>query len=553
MPDLVDQYGRPIERGVLTQQIAGPSITGVRSPLTGYPADGLNPRRLANMLREADQGEPLRYMELAEQIEERDLHYAGVLGTRKRSVGQLPVTIDAASDDASHLAHADAIRDWLTRDELADEIFDMLDAIGKGWSFTEIVWDTSEGQWRPKSLEWRDPRWFRPAREDGVTPLLRGDQGEDLPLPPFKFIVTRIRAKSGLPVRSGLARLATWSWMFKAFTLRDWAIFSQTFGQPVRIGKYPAGATQDDKDTLYRAVANIAGDCAAIMPESMQIEFVESANVSSSIDLYEKRADWLDRQISKAVLGQTATTDAEVGGLGSGKEHRQVQEDIERADAKALAAILNRDLIRPWVDLEFGPQDKYPKLKIGREEEEDVAQIIDGITKLVPMGLRVQKSWANDLLGIPDPDPQAELLAAPAARAPELPASALPPPDGPRAPPKFLNDQRGLKNAFERVRPAGGPARRGLPALQAQNPSEIGGDAVDRLADQAETVAAPGADALIDAVRRLVGSADSLEEVRDGLLALDPQMPAEQLASYMRLALVMAELAGRADVAEAGA
>jgi phage gp29-like protein len=77
-----------------------------------------------------------------------------------------------------------------------------------------------------------------------------------------------IRAKSGLPIRSGIARLATWSWMFKAFTQRDWAIFTQTFGQPVRVGKYPAGATEEDKDTLFRAVANIAGDCAAIIPES---------------------------------------------------------------------------------------------------------------------------------------------------------------------------------------------------------------------------------------------------------------------------------------------
>ena len=51
----------------------------------------------------------------------------------------------------------------------------------------------------------------------------------------------------------------------------------------------------------------------------------------------------------------------------SGKEHRQVQEDIERADAKALSAIINRDLIRCWIDLEYGSQKKYPRLRIGRE------------------------------------------------------------------------------------------------------------------------------------------------------------------------------------------
>jgi phage gp29-like protein len=150
----------------------------------------------------------------------------------------------------------------LKRDELQDELFDILDAIGKGISFAEIVWDTSEGAWRPAKLEWRDPRWFRFAREDGVTPMLRTNEG-DRPLPAFKFIRAVMKAKSGLPVRSGIARVATWSWLFKAYTQRDWAIFTQNYGQPIRVGKYPAGATEKDKDTLFRAVANIAGDCAA--------------------------------------------------------------------------------------------------------------------------------------------------------------------------------------------------------------------------------------------------------------------------------------------------
>ncbi len=511
-PILYGPDGQPIERAVLTAEIAGPTLSGVRSPLTGYPGDGLNPRRLAALLREADQGEPLRYLELAEQIEERDLHYAGVLGTRKRSVAQLEIQVDAASDKADDVARADMVRTWLTRDELQDEIFDILDAVGKGVSFTEIIWDSSEGQWRPSRLEWRDPRWFRFDRQDGRTPLLRVDAGYGDPLPPFKFITAVIRAKSGLPIRSGLARLATWSWMFKAFTLRDWAIFTQTFGQPIRLGKYQAGATEADKDTLFRAVANIAGDCAAIIPEGMSIEFVESKTTSSSLDLYQKRADWLDHQISKAVLGQTTTTDAISGGHAVAQEHRQVQEDIERADGRALSAILNRDLVRPWIDLEEGPQKAYPRLRIGRLQEADVQQTVDGIVSLVPYGLRVQKSWANDLLGIPDPDPKAELLTPPAASLP--------------------------------------PAPFAQPSLNAASTARAEDDFIDRLASSAERVAQPGADALIETVRQLVERSASLQAVRDGLLKLKPDMPEERLAGLMQLALAMAELAGRADIAD---
>ena len=158
--------------------------------------------------------------------------------------------------------------------------------------------------------------------------------------------------------------------MYKMFTQRDWAIFTQNYGQPIRVGRFSPQATEEQQETLYRAVANIAGDCGAIIPENMRIDFIVSGNLGAAAGLYKERADWLDQQISKAVSGHTATTDAVAGGLGSGKEHRAVQKDIETADAKALAAILNRDLIRPWMQLNFGPLKRHPRLKIEQPEQE---------------------------------------------------------------------------------------------------------------------------------------------------------------------------------------
>ncbi len=84
----------------------------------------------------------------------------------------------------------------------------------------------------PTDLAWRDPRWFRLDRTDLSTPLLlRQEKGlEPLQLPMRKFIVHRHPTKSGLPLRSGLARLAAWAWMFKNFTVRDWQIFVTVYG-----------------------------------------------------------------------------------------------------------------------------------------------------------------------------------------------------------------------------------------------------------------------------------------------------------------------------------
>lgn len=521
---LVDQHGRPIAKKTLLSEVAGPTTTGVRSPMTGYPGDGLNPVRLAHTLREADEGDPLRYLELAETVEERDLHYLGVLGTRRRSVSQLDVSIEAASESAAHVKQAEMLRTWLQRDELADELFDMLDAIGKGFSFTEIIWDTSEGQWLPKRLDYRDPRWFRFAREDGRTPLIRSDGG-DIALPPGKFISAVMRAKSGLPVRSGLARVVAWAWMFKAFTQRDWAIFTQTYGQPIRIGKYGPNADRSEKDTLFRAVANIAGDCAAIIPESMVIEFIESKSVAASTDLYRVRSDWLDQQVSKAVLGQTATTDAIAGGHAVGREHRLVQEDIERADAKALSAILNRDLVRIWIDLEFGPQEIYPRLKIGREEETDVKLVVESVERLVPLGLKVPIKWMADLIGAPEArDGEAVLEMA------EPPAPPTAGPAGARQPTKKTGAQK--------------------PALHSANPQppKLPPDPVDAVTLRAERMASVALDAMIDRIRALVDGADTLDGLRARLAAMTGETEEADLAVSLRQALAFVELTGRSDV-----
>ena len=515
---LTDQYGQPIEKKLLTEEIAGPSITGVRSPITGYPADGLNPQRLASILREADRGDPLRYLELAETIEERDLHYVGVLGTRRRSVAQLDISVDAASDGSRDVEIADMVRDWLLRDELQDELFHILDAIGKGYSFTEIVWDTSEGQWQPERLEWRDPRWFRPARRDLTTPTMIGDNGQEVELPAFKFIRAEIKAKSGLSVRSGLARIASWAWMFKAFTQRDWAIFTQTYGQPIRIGKYGAGATKDDRDTLYRAVANIAADCAAIMPDSMSLEFAEAKNLGTGHSNYKERADWLDQQVSKGVLGQTATTDSLTGGLGSGKEHRQVQEDIETSDSKSLSAIINRDLIRPWVMLEYGPQKRYPRVRIARPESEDLVSFTSALTPFIDRGMRVQTSEIRDKFGLSDPAPDAEVLTAP--------RTAMP---GGGLPPNQVSDQ------------TPGPELP-LPALQQQQTGQKRPEEI--IAKAARHAADPAIGGMVERVRGIVSGAGSLEAA---MTALERDLTAdEDLTAAMRQAMLLAWLSGEA-------
>jgi phage gp29-like protein len=533
-PMLLDAYGRPIQRQALTQEVAAATYGGVRSPITGYPGDGLTPTKLAAILREADAGNPLSYLELAETVEERDLHYLGVLGTRRRAVSQIEVTVEAGSDAPEHEAHAQMVRDWLKRDELQEELFDILDAVGKGYSLTEVIYDHTEGQYMPR-LERRDPRWFRFDRHDHTTPLLLGEGGQEEPLAPGKFIYARMQAKSGLPIRSGIARAGLWAYLFKMYTQRDWAIFSQTYGQPVRVGKFASGATDEDKRTLFRAVANIAGDMAAIIPDSMMIEFIESGNVGAGHSMYKERVEFLDMQISKAVLGQTATTDAVTGGLGSGKEHGDVRSDIKSADAKTLAAVLNRDLIRIWVQLEFGPQKVYPRLRIEDPEEENLKALADAIGPLIDRGLEVDMSDMRERFGLPEPKTGAKILR------PQGAGASLP--DQP--PPNW--EIKRNPDVFKRVEAVPAPTT----ALQAEDPvagKKLGVSAEDVLTDRMMLEAAGPFDALLVKIEAMMAAASTLDELRAMLLEGFPGLDATELAGVLAMGLLAANTGGRVAV-----
>lgn len=486
--------GRPIEKRILVEEQAGPTVTGVRPVWSEHPSQGLTPRGLGSILLSAEQGDATSFLELAEDIEEKYWHYRAVIATRKLAVSQLPVTVEAASDDADDVRAADLVRAVIDGDDFDQVLFDALDGLAKGFSVCEIVWETSAREWMPARILHRDPRWFQFDRIDGTTLRLRDGTPDGQPLAPAKYIVHRPKTKSGLPIRGGVARPAAWAWLFQSYTWKDWLSFVETYGQPLRLGRYGPGATETEKQALLRAVRNISADAAAIIPQSMLIEFVKAEGTGASADVYAGLVDRLDQAVSKLVLGQTTTTDAVSGGHAVSQEHRQVQQDIERADGRQLAAVLKRDLIIPLVALNLGPRDRYPTIRIGRPDEEDLRLMLDAVEKGVPLGLKVGMSTFRDKFGIPDPGDDEELLAAPTAPAPPAPAGGAPL----RTPP----------------RTDGRPA---LAAAQAPDQAPAAGDAVDRMVDEllADWVplAAPVIEPLLTAAREATDAADFLERL----------------------------------------
>ena len=411
-----------IHKKELNEQRATPVANSNRDLWSGGLVAGLTPERLAVILNRVRRGEvPAEYLEIAGELEERDAHYRSVLSTRKHAVEGLELYVQAGSDDKEALAVAEAVNeDIISHADSMDLIKNALDALGKGFSVNEIIWDTAGTRWKPETFIYRDPRWFAYDKVTGVLSL-RDVYGMELhPLEPYKFIVHEPNLLSGKQITSGLSFTALFYWLVKTYDVTSWAAFADRFGYPVRLGKYGRKATKEDIATLKRAVAAIGSDVGAVIPDAMAIDIIESKTTAGNSEVYEKIAEWADKQLSKLVLGQTASAEGTPGKLGDSQDQQAVRQDILKADVRQLEQTLNRDLVIPYVNFNFGKQERYPKLRIKYVEPKNVQLIVDSVTKLVPLGFKVKAQEMHALLGLSSPEKDDEVLTAPTAYEPMM-------------------------------------------------------------------------------------------------------------------------------------
>lgn len=207
--------------------------------------------------------------------------------------------------------------------------------------------------------------------------------------------------------------VVSWMYLFKNYDIKDWVSFCEVFGMPLRLGKYDASASEDDKRQLMEAIISLGTDAAGIVPSSTMIEFIES-NKTTSVEIYEKLARYCDEQMSKAILGQTLTSDSGGGSYAQSKTHNDVRHDLTVADAKALAVTIRRDIIRPLVEFNFGEDAELPFFTFDCQEVEDQKETVEIYKTLVcDMGLEIPKGHIYKKFSIPEPEDGEEVLKPP--------------------------------------------------------------------------------------------------------------------------------------------
>ena len=183
--------------------------------------------------------------------------------------------------------------------------------------------------------------------------------------------------------------------------MKFWVVFTEKYGMPHLIGKHPRGATKEETNTLADMLEDMVQDAIAVIPDDSSVE-IQEANKSSSAEIYEKLIDKMNAEISKAILGQTLTT--EIGSTGSyaaANTHMAVRQDIVDSDKKLVESVINQ-LIQWIYEINYSRED-VPKFELYEPEDVDLT-LAQRDKILYDTGVKFTKEYFIKTYGLEDED-----------------------------------------------------------------------------------------------------------------------------------------------------
>ena len=308
-------------------------------------------------------------VKIYDEMEAKDPHLYAAYSTRKLAVSRIPWTIEPASQSKRDLNIRDFVFDAISdcKGAFCEDLYQLLDGIGKGFSCLEIVWqELSSGPWKgkftPRELVFHPQRmWrFKDAKSSSrhVDEVFFQSGLEFKPVPWTKVIHFAFDAQDSLYGRAAF-RTIYWHWWFKKEAWKWWIQFLEKFASPTALGTFPLGSTQKQIDDLLEVLESIQTDSAVVIPDQLQVKFLEAARTGAVS--YRDMSDAVNSEISKALLGGTQTIEeGRRGSYALSRAHSQVRQERVEADGVLLADVIQEQLVKPLVDFNF-VTDSYPQ------------------------------------------------------------------------------------------------------------------------------------------------------------------------------------------------
>lgn len=298
---------------------------------------------------------------------------------------------------------------------------DLLWSMGKAPLFGRRVhlidWQLVDGKYTPSSITNLKNNQFA-FNYNGDLLLRMADNVEGELAPEHRCLLTRHMPDKENPYGIALLSSCFWPWMFKNGGFKFFVKYCERFGKPFPIGKYPAGTTDSQINTLVDTLIQMLEDSVAGIPDDQSIELLTS---SHSGELAQERLIVrCNNEFSKALTSQTAASELQKGSgsRAASETHKGRTDQNALADRQLVADTINQ-LSEMMTTLNFGEHVAPPVFQFVDKKQfnnEDVEYMAKSVA-LVP----IKKSEIYSRLGFTEPSADDDVVYNPA-----IPASAQP-------------------------------------------------------------------------------------------------------------------------------
>ncbi|GAB3194673.1 hypothetical protein GCM10027293_03410 [Pontibacter aydingkolensis] len=192
--------------------------------------------------------------------------------------------------------------------------------------------------------------------------------------------------------------------LYKKMAMAAFAQYTELFGVPIRIGKM--GNNQSSAREMMNMLKNMGTAAYGVFDKDDSIDIHESSGKSGEV--FEQFLAYLDAAISKAIVGQTMTTD-EGGSYSQANVHQNTFYTLIEADARFVEFTINDLLIPRMIEMGF-PLKGYT-FKFDNTEHVSLKDKFEMTDKLLTLGYEVPDIFILDEFGIPATKPK--VTAAP--------------------------------------------------------------------------------------------------------------------------------------------
>lgn len=274
-------------------------------------------------------------------------------------------------------------------------IAQILDAPFYGFSAMEVIWSAVGDRWVPVNVVQKPHEWFVFDMEGKLRFLSRKNPFDGELLPDFKFLVPRHFPTFKNPYGIRILSRTFWPVVFKKGAWKFMGIFLEKYGIPWLIGRAPRGSSREDLDEFLAKLVSMSQNAVAVITEGQEIEGLEmkaSQGGNNGDTIFSICSRDANAEISKAILGQTLTTEiGNKGAYAASQSHQVVRTDFCSMDKKLVSLGFNL-LIRWTCMFNFGSTERLPVFRFHEEEDAKEAHARRD-TALTTQGVRFKDSY----------------------------------------------------------------------------------------------------------------------------------------------------------------